>query len=218
MAKIVSFTGAMTWQIVSNFSIPTHLSQYLGLLPVYAGKVGVTHLHGVPVSPSCLITPRLRVLPMGFSFALHWAQQAHLTILKRAGVVSPERVVVDFRPPPEVGPDSVSTVIYVDNGVFMGKDRSTVEDVRSRAQAALEAKGLPIHDIVIGAREMETLGLRFHQHGVSSTPARRWKLKRAIDYVLQHGRITGEELEKLIGHLSFCLLIRRPTLCVFRTC
>ncbi len=63
-------------------------SRYFGMRPVRAGEVGVTTtttLEGVPNSPDMEITPRLYVLPMGFAFALHWAQRAHENILQKAG-------------------------------------------------------------------------------------------------------------------------------------
>ena len=47
-----------------NFRIPTGLSQYLGLRPLRAGDVGVTHIRGIPVGPAAIITPRITVLPM----------------------------------------------------------------------------------------------------------------------------------------------------------
>ena len=109
-------------------------------------------------------------------------------------------------------------VIYVDNAVFIGRDKAKVTDLRKKAHLALEAAGLPIHEEVEHSRELETLGLRFGPKGVQSTAKRRWKLRRAIDHVLRKQRMTGSELEHLVGRLTFCLLIRRPLLCVLRSC
>ena len=68
-----------------QFRIPRALARFFGLLPVAASKIGVTRIDGLPVSPEELVYPLLTVLPMGFSFALHWAQQAHEVILRRGG-------------------------------------------------------------------------------------------------------------------------------------
>ena len=105
-----------------NFRIPDALSLYLGMRPVRAGDVKVKMVDGVPVSPSALICPRLTVLPMGFSFALHWAQQARLNILFRAKVVDPNELIVDFRPPPPMEKGKPATIVYVDNAIFIGGD------------------------------------------------------------------------------------------------
>ncbi len=48
-----------------------------GLRRVQARDVGVDRVDGLAVAPDQWITPVIDVLPIGFSFALRWAQKAH---------------------------------------------------------------------------------------------------------------------------------------------
>ena len=54
------------------------------------------------------------VLLMGFSFALHWAQMAHQSVLEREGVLRRNQLLFDFMPAPQLDHEGVS-VVYVDN-------------------------------------------------------------------------------------------------------
>jgi hypothetical protein len=55
-------------------------------LAVVARDVGVTSIDGTTIEPDRMIVPLIDVLPMRFSFALHWAQKAHECALRRANV------------------------------------------------------------------------------------------------------------------------------------
>lgn len=85
-----------------QFKVPEELSEHLGLRDVYAYEVGISVLDGVPVTPKTKLNPLLVVLPMGFSYALHWAQAAHTEILVRSGVVDQGSMCFDFAPPPSL--------------------------------------------------------------------------------------------------------------------
>ena len=82
-----------------QFRIPKRLAKYLGMHPVRAGDLGIHQIDGVPISYNTYVTPILNVLPMGFSFALHWAQAAHISVLQRSGILSGPDLLVDFAPP-----------------------------------------------------------------------------------------------------------------------
>jgi hypothetical protein len=100
--------------------LPRHLSRLFALRSVAARDVGITTIDGREVSPDQAIFPLIDVLPMGFSFALHWAQKVHETVLERAGIIPrSESLLVDFRAPPDLA-DSVGQIVYVDNGIFLG--------------------------------------------------------------------------------------------------
>ena len=73
---------------------------YLRMKPVTAGMFGIRSADGVAVNPAQLLYPCLRVLPMGLSWALHWAQVAHRELLTRAGLGDISREWVDRRSSP----------------------------------------------------------------------------------------------------------------------
>ena len=152
---------------------------------------------------------------MGFTYALHWSQQAHLGILEQAGVLDRSKLLFDFLPAP-ASDSRCSSIVYVDNGIYMSSKPGVSEQTRKLAQDALERRGLPIHDIESDQSSIACLGLQLDPSGCGSTRTRRWKLMQAITHVLEHPRITGEELEILVGHLTFCFVLRRPCLAIFR--
>ena len=47
-----------------------------------------------------------------------------------------------------------------------------------------------------------------------NTPKRVWKIRGCIEHVLSHPRLSGQQLEKIIGHVTFALLIRRELLSI----
>ncbi|CAK0903021.1 unnamed protein product, partial [Prorocentrum cordatum] len=57
-----------------HMELPAGLRQFFGLRKVRASWVGISHLRGVRVSPGTWVTPRMRALPMGWSWALWWCQ------------------------------------------------------------------------------------------------------------------------------------------------
>ena len=48
------------------------------------------------------------------------------------------------------------------------------------------------------------------------TPKRRWRVKMAVRYALSRRAVPGWGWEILLGHLTFCLLVNRDALAVFR--
>ena len=50
------------------------LSDYFTLRPLPASSIGLTSLDGEALAPSDILVPCLRVLPMGWSWAMHLCQ------------------------------------------------------------------------------------------------------------------------------------------------
>ena len=47
---------------------------------------------------------------------------------------------------------------------------------------------------------------------VRPTPRRIWKIRLGIEELLRRGSATGKEMQVVIGHVSFCFLLRRELL------
>ena len=157
----------------------------------------------------------MTVLPMGFSFALHWAQQAHLSILRRAGVIRGPAVLFDFHPVSSCDAES-GQIVYVDNGIFCSTVPGVAMADQSKAADVLRAHGLPIHDVTTESSELESLGLALHSDSAKVKPERRMKLKQAVRALLERPRVSGKQLEVIIGDFTFCALLSRPFLSVFQ--
>lgn len=152
-----------------QFRVPGRLSRYLSLRAVFAGDVGVSVTEEGPVSANAKIYPQLAVLPVGFTFALHWAQQAHLEVLRRCGVPGVDNVLFDFRPVPCLSSEA-GHIVYVDNGIVLSGVSGLAGETRRLAQLALESYGLPVHDIVEETQSVQALGLQFEKDRVTVTP------------------------------------------------
>ena len=68
-----------------QFQLPLCWQKYVGLCPILASTLGITHLHGKVLAPSTMIYPRLAVIPMGWTWALWWCQTLHERIVATAG-------------------------------------------------------------------------------------------------------------------------------------
>lgn len=91
------------------------------------------------------VTPCLRVLPRGCSWAVYWCQEADLAILQRAGAVRAGDGLVDVRPLVRLETAPLHTV-YLDNIVFFGLDPQQATAARRAASGALAAASLPVHE------------------------------------------------------------------------
>ena len=86
-----------------KFGIPESLQKMFALRNIRAKELGTTELDGRPVSGETFLTPFLTVLPMGFSWSLHFTQQAFRELLSRAGLGGIETEMTDKRPAPSFG-------------------------------------------------------------------------------------------------------------------
>lgn len=82
-----------------HLSLPEPLRDFFTLTPVKAGDVGITEIHGVPVAASRRVTPRLAVVAMGWTWALHLCQCVHESLAGSAGLDEGSRIR-DRVPPP----------------------------------------------------------------------------------------------------------------------
>ncbi|CAK0809251.1 unnamed protein product, partial [Prorocentrum cordatum] len=178
-----------------QLAMPVELRPCFGLAPVRAGRVGVSvTVEGSQVSPSTLVYPRLCVLAMGWTHALNWCQRVLEDISSRVPGLGVESRIQDRRRPPSLSPVAHSE--YVDNFVALSQ-------VPGNARAA--ARGV--------AEELRLAGLRAHP--VEAGPggeALGWFFSSER---LGRPKLSGEDLEALVGHCARAFLVRRELLCCF---
>ena len=58
----------------NHIELPQEWQQYFGMRGIPARFLGVSEVNGVMVAPDTMIYPRLRVCPMGWSWAVFWCQ------------------------------------------------------------------------------------------------------------------------------------------------
>ncbi|CAK0856139.1 unnamed protein product, partial [Prorocentrum cordatum] len=160
----------------------------LGITRVWDDDVGGL----TPARAGELLFPCLRVLPMGWAWALYFPREA----------VAHQR------------PGKPLAAAYVDNFTGVGGSAADAElGVRVFEERAAEA-GLALHAADVAVEELESLGLVLcgADRRVRQKPRRVWRFYFATKALLKRGRATGAELRVWAGHavaflgLQPCLL------------
>ena len=81
----------------------------------------------------------------------------------------------------------------------------------------MESKGLPVHEEEFGSSHSQLLGWVIDglRGCVEPTPKRFWRVRNALTEVLEAGRCSTRQMQKLVGHCTFMGLIRRESLSCF---
>ena len=163
-----------------------------------------------------MVNPCFAVMPMGFSWAFYIAQEVHRGFAIRSlPCVPASAFVVERRPSPVLANDTDKAVmIYADNSHHMSLVAEEANSMRESLSLALNSNGLLTHEIVEASHITEALGavINLSAGVVSSQSKRFWRLKRALRRVIGGRPITGAELEKVIGTVTFVFLFNRPCL------
>ena len=195
-----------------TLAMPAELRKFFGLRRIKAKDLGLTEVQGQPVDGSTWVTPRISVLPMGWSWALYWCQSIHEKIVERSGLLPAERLQ-DFSPAPDKG---FFHIQYVDNLHVGGTCREEVVRRFRQAVAELEATGLTVHEVEECESETKVLGWEYESRGLFRPGRGRvWRARKAIREIVRRGRASGQQLERLVGHMTFISLGRREVLSVF---
>ena len=193
--------------------LPAELQEYFGLPAVRCGELDVTAINGVACSAGELVHPVFTAIPMGWSQALYICQEVLESIAGRVPEVREDNCLRDRKPAPS--PSPFLHTEYADNFVMVGTQRGSALRLSQAVKTELEAAGLPTHEAE-GAVGGTTLGWDFSALRPEVGASRRgvWRMRLAIDAILQRGRIRGSSLSRLVGHYSFRALMRREMLSV----
>lgn len=192
---------------------PEWLHPYFALPPVRAGDVGV----GTEFGDDAEVYPCCTTLPMGWSHSAYLAQVAHEHIVHtRTSLQSCDKVARenDFRL------DRTRHSIYLDDTGFMGTDADDVDAKLDEYTRAMEAAGLPVKlskTRRASADGMELIGVDIHGRDltVGVHPSKLHQLARRTEAFLQRGKCTGKDMERLMGHWTWAVMVRRCVLSVF---
>ena len=209
-----------------RLQIPKDLGEFFAFPPIDAcmlkdvlGYVPdeVRDLAGSEEAP---IFPHMRVLPMGFSWAFHLAHEAHKTLACRT--LPSASLLEDRRAAPVMSKARTNSamLIYADNNNHLGVTRDRVESDQGRVLEALHEHGLDTHDHVYCTSLAESLAVRIDGLGgtVGPTAARDWRLDKALEACLWRPRLSGSELQVLVGHMTVRALINRGLMGLLRHC
>ena len=111
--------------------------------------------------------------------------------------------------------------IYVDNFGVLGFEADRVHDAFRGLCDKFEENRLVVHEKVEHSSSVcEILGvsLDIGQFCTSVTNRRYWRVYDALGYILRVGKCSGEVLEVLIGHCTYCSLVNRKLMSIFSAC
>ena len=194
-----------------TLELPAEWRRFFGFRRVRAVHLGVVEVNGQAVAPDTWVYPRTLVVPMGWAWALWWCQSVNERICERSGLAACHRVRDGFPIPG----GSFWHLQYVDNLHVLGTDKTEVEKKFWDAVRGLREAGLTVHEIEFSESTVTMLGWQIEEKGVlRPTYKRIWRIRIAIRELLSRGRMTGQQLERLIGHMTFVSLWRREALAV----
>ena len=174
----------------------------------------MTHLHGQRLSGDCWLTPCVRVLPMGWSWA-PWCCQQYLEDALRRTALPRSQIMHDGEVPVVLRSDKdLALGAYLDNYLVVGYNAEAVASASDAIAAVLRQQGMVVHEVTAASTDTTFAGVQFGDGGrrLAVKPERVWRLRAAIDEVLRRGRLSPRGLEVLLGHITWAMLLRREAL------
>ena len=105
--------------------------------------------------------------------------------------------------------DSICFWVYVDGVCAVGCERPKVLSAVMAVKATSDAAGLQCSEVEADTPKQVFTGLQLdHKTGVLFLEASRiWRLRRGLEYAARQRHLTGDQVAKLIGHITWsCLL------------
>ena len=202
-----------------SIGLPVELRKYFCLPQVDLRKIDPDHLrcrdHGSPV----LTYPAMKVVPMGWNWAMFIAQRVHQHQAMLAAEVDMSRVLVDGRPAPsldQAGPPIL--VSYADNLNIIGTNKNSVQQVKDKIIDHLRKIGFRTHEEQEASEQVESLGFVIDGKAgeVYPKPNKREKVRKILLWLASRPRVSGKMIEKVIGHCIHFLTVKRELLAIFR--
>ena len=158
------------------------------------------------------VSPQRQVLAMGFSWALYFCQKMVESCVRFAGF-SADALLMDRHRTPAMSRDSICFGVYVDGVCAVGCNRSKVLSALEAVMVTLDAAGLQCSEVEADTSTQVFTGLQLdHKTGVLSLEASRIWLRRGLEFAARQRHLTGDQVAKLIGHITWICLLRRLAL------
>ncbi|CAK0820381.1 unnamed protein product, partial [Prorocentrum cordatum] len=195
-----------------QYVLPTWARNYF-CLPSLATRMLPARLRealGPELAARPKIAFRVRVVPMGWNWAVHFVQSAHLNVL--ASISPNNQWLVDKQPGTCLSDSSAAAkVLYIDNFAAISTSRETALQVVNDMLGSFTSEGVRASldlDVVLLGFTLDSKAARWRP-----APKKFWRVHGCISHLLEPGRrITGRQLERLVGHVVALLLLRREAL------
>ena len=134
--EVIHIAASDLKDVFYHTELPEAWRTYFGLRSVRARDIGITSLNGQALHPEQVIFPRLRVCPMGWSWAVFWCQLCVQRVVSTVPELADDSRVVDGRPVPS---QSDKHAIYIDNLFNIGTSPKSVSDRAEKGAQALRS-------------------------------------------------------------------------------
>ncbi|CAE7480442.1 ANK1 [Symbiodinium natans] len=205
-----------------SLRLPHELQPFFCLpaIPVQAIHAwGVANKDWTGASVEGLVFPAFRVVPMGWSWAMWWAQRVHQVQALIGAGLSDARLVRADRPAPDLSGGEPAVIAYADNLNVTGTDEERVQKAKDGAVARLRTLGFGVHEELDACASATSLG--FSVDGatgvVKPVPDKVGLVIAAFRWLARRPRVNGRAVEKLVGHAIHFMLVRREMLCCMRS-
>ena len=156
---------------------------------------------------------------MGWTWSLYFCQEMLEELMRRCGVPR-EHLLNDCVADSCLEPSGLCGAAYVNEFATSSHDPIIALETTQRTYDAATAAGLPCHDVSDPTEPQDFTGMHVNgQRGrVQVTTKRLWRLRLGIEGALAHGRCSGEQLGRLLGHITYACLLRREMLSILSSC
>ena len=107
-----------------------------------------------------LVFPCFRVVPMGWNWAMYWAQRVHQVQALIGSGLSQDRLLVADQPSPSLAGGIPLLIAYADNLNVAGACPSQVQAAKDGAVQRLRALGFGVHEETDACTSADSLGFR----------------------------------------------------------
>ena len=156
------------------------------------------------VRPDEVLYPVIQVMPMGWTWALFFANETVASIVRETceghGCEMREKL-----PVPQLWDSPTITSTYVDNVAIIGARKKDVENRAQRINEAFEQKGIPIvWSYTSPVRRLETVGccIDFEKKTLENKAARLWRVYLAGLELVKRSKVRGKVVQVWLGHVT----------------
>ena len=162
------------------------------------------------------VHPMLRVVPMGWSWAMWLSQRVHQHQSQLGAGVSCDRILVDGKPAPSLSNGEVLPLPYADNLNVCGINAEAVQRAKDKAVARLRQVGLTVHEEMDANNTSQSLGYMIDGAvgQVTPIPERLHRVQLAFKWLSRRPRVTGRAVQRLLGHAVHFMMLRRELLSI----
>lgn len=209
-----------------SIGLPEYLHSFFSLPPIRPSTLrGLAMQQGTSIvelrgwGDDELVYPQMKVVPMGWSWAMYFAQRIHQHQVMIGTGAKAEQILADGRPAPSLSSGVPVLVPYADNLNVIGTDPVEVQRYKDLAVQRLRQVGFRVHEEEDASVKVRALGFIIDGEtlAIHPRPDKRDRIIQALRWLSTSPRVSGKAVERIIGHCVHLMMLRREFLAVFRS-